>query len=181
MAKKSKILPEDLAAFAQVVQGIKPLTQRKVKLGPTPVKHKRRIVVEEDVPSLYDGSEPRDIVQADDYIAYNQNGVAHKTLRNLHKGQYNVEAILDLHRKTVEEARVLVNQFLQHHHKNGARVVLIVHGKGSLTDAPILKNQINHWLRQASPVIAFCSAAPRHGGNGAVYVLLKSHTEEKFV
>lgn len=181
MAKKSKLSPEDLAAFSQAVEGIKPLAQRKVKLGATPAKHLRRSLIEDDEPSLYDGSEPRDIVQGDDYIAYNQNGVAHKTLRNLRKGQYNVEAQLDLHRKTIEEARELVNRFLQHHYKNGARVVLIVHGKGSMTAAPILKNQVNHWLRHAKPVLAFCSARPRHGGNGAVYVLLKKHTEEKFV
>lgn len=180
MAKKSKLLPEDLAAFSQAVEGTKPLTQRKVKLGASPVKYARRPVAVDDDPSFFDGSDPREIVQPDDYIAFNQNGVAHKTLRNLRKGQYNVEAILDLHRKTVEEARVLVSRFLQHHYNSGARVVLIVHGKGSQNAAPILKNQINHWLRQATPVLAFCSATPRHGGSGAVYVLLKKHTEEKF-
>jgi len=181
MAKKSKISPEDLAAFTQAVQGTKPLTQRKVKLGVRPAKPVRRPADLVDEPSYYDGSEPRDIVQADDYITYNQNGVAHKTLRNLHKGQYNVEAALDLHRITVEEARVLVSRFLQDSLKQKFKVVLIVHGKGSMDAPPILKNHINHWLRQAKPVLAFCSAAPRHGGNGAVYVLLKSQTEEKFV
>ena len=49
-------------------------------------------------------------------------------------------------------------------------MVKIVHGKGS---EAILKTCINGWLRQLPEVLAFCSAPPKDGGNGAVLVLLK--------
>jgi DNA-nicking Smr family endonuclease len=180
MSKKTRLKPEDLEAFTQAVQGIKPLVQRKVKLEPPRKKSKPKQVVSDQPDSFLDGSEPRDTVQANDFIAYNETGVSHKTLRNLKKGQYNIEAVLDLHRKTIEEARAAVDEFLHKCVRHAVKVALIVHGKGRMDSPPILKNQINHWLRQASPVLAFCSAAPRHGGNGAVYVLLRSQKQEKF-
>lgn len=181
MRKKSKPSPDDIKVFEQAVQGIKPLAQRKVRLtNPTPPV-KRNLELSNEAPTLFDGSDPRDFVQADDSIAFNREGVPHKTLRKLSKGQYNVEAVLDLHRQTIEEARLAVNQFIHDCLQKGDRCVLLVHGKGRPGTLPILKNQINHWLRQAPPVLAFCSAIPRHGGQGAVYILLKSMTEEKYV
>ncbi len=179
MSKKSNLTPEDLEAFAQAVQGTKPLAQRKAMLQKPKAKSVRRKRQLDEDGSIFSASDPVDVVQANDYIAFNQNGVAHKSLRNLREGQYNVDAVLDLHRKTVDEAHKLVDRFLQQCLRDGDKVLLIVHGKGKLDSPPILKNQINHWLRQAKPVLAFCSATPRHGGCGAVYVLLKSHLEEK--
>jgi DNA-nicking Smr family endonuclease len=32
---------------------------------------------------------------------------------------------------------------------------------------------VQHWLARWDLVLAFVSAQPRHGGNGAVYVLLR--------
>lgn len=182
MAKKPKSSPQhkDLDAFKQAVQGIKPLTQRKVRLAPRKQAPIRKPVEFEDEPSFFDGGMPRDLVQADEFIEYKCNGVSQKTLRKLGKGQYNVQASLDLHRKTIEEAREAVNRFLHECTQQQIRVALIVHGKGKPDSTPTLKNQLNYWLRQAEPILAFCSAAPRHGGKGAVYVLLRSQTEERY-
>jgi DNA-nicking Smr family endonuclease len=53
--------------------------------------------------------------------------------------------------------------------------VRIIHGKGngSRHRGPVLKQKINHWLRQRDEVLAFCSARPMDGGTGAIYVLLR--------
>src|SRR3990167_3570898 len=114
MAKKPKAQPQhkDLEAFKQAVQGIKPLMQGKVRLTPPKQKPARKPAAIEDEPSFFDGGAPRDFVQADDLIEYKCDGVSQKILRKLGKGQYNVEAVLDLHRKTIEEARIEVNRFL---------------------------------------------------------------------
>jgi DNA-nicking Smr family endonuclease len=54
--------------------------------------------------------------------------------------------------------------------------VRIVHGKGngSPQRLPVLKVKVSHWLQQWDSVLAFCTAHPRNGGTGAVYVLLKA-------
>jgi DNA-nicking Smr family endonuclease len=58
--------------------------------------------------------------------------------------------------------------------------VHIIHGKGyrSVDSHPVLKNDLNLWLRQHKDVQAFCSAPPKSGGTGAVFVLLR--LSEKF-
>jgi DNA-nicking Smr family endonuclease len=55
--------------------------------------------------------------------------------------------------------------------------VRIIHGKGhgSHQKRPVLKQYVNHWLRQRDEVLAFCSARQVDGGTGAVYVLLKRY------
>ena len=97
-----------------------------------------------------------------------------KILRKLSKGQYTIEAKLDLHGMTVAQARAAVTEFIGFHHQHGERVLLIIHGKGYQGRMPKLKNALNQWLRQAAPVLAFCSAMPGDGNRGAVYVLLSS-------
>jgi DNA-nicking Smr family endonuclease len=174
MPKKTVITDEDINLFERAVQGTKPLAQGKVCIGPPKLKYAKKQPTFEDKPSFFDGGEPRDLIQDDDYIIYKLDGVPNKTLRKLSKGQYNVEAVLDLHRKTIEEARHAITQFLHECLNRGIRTVIIVHGKGKPGSAPVLKNKVNHWLRQVESVLAFCSAMPRHGGNGAVYVLLKN-------
>ena len=78
-----------------------------------------------------------------------------------------------MHRKTVDEARESLSHFLITCKTKGIRHVLIIHGKGRGAGKPILKNKLNHWLRQTEQVLAFCSAAPKDGKSGAVYVLLR--------
>lgn len=179
MVKKTKISQEDLAAFHKAVEGTKPLVQKKIRLKPASTKRKpvtRRIFHEDE----FNFSEAHDLdpVYGEEYIAHKQSGVSNKTLRKLRKGQYNVDAILDLHGMSVEEAQTAVNHFLKQCLHEGIRIVLIIHGKGRHNQMPILKNKLNHWLREINVVLAFCSAAPLHGSRGAIYVMLKRTTEE---
>ena len=77
---------------------------------------------------------------------------------------------VDIHGSSIDDAREAVTTLLSQAKQNGENVVKIVHGKG--TDA-VLKTCVNGWLRQIPEVLAFCSAPPKDGGNGAVLVLLK--------
>ncbi len=82
-----------------------------------------------------------------------------------------------MHRMSVAIARRELFSFVEEAQSLGLRTVLLVHGKGeSKADrekSSILKACTNHWLPQLSAVQAFHSAQPRHGGTGAVYVLLQ--------
>lgn len=180
MPKKTNITLEDLDAFYQAVKGTKPLPQNKIRLNPTPpAKPIKRQAVTYQEPLLFTDSTYHEPVPGDAFIAYHQTGISNKILRKLRKGQYNVDAKLDLHGMTVEEARLAVNEFLQLCLNQGMRVVLIIHGKGHHSRAPILKNKLNHWLREINMVLAFCSAATTHGSRGAIYILLKRTREER--
>ena len=178
MPKKTKIDQSDIDAFQEAVKGTKPLTQKKIRLTPP---HKKTILTNpsssnEKTHFYFRESDTVDTVGSEAFIVYKQEGISNKTLRKLRKGQYNVEALLDLHGMTVEEAKAAIDHFLHECLSAQLRVVLIIHGKGQHKQVPVLKNKINHWLRDLEVVLAFCSAAPMHGSRGAIYVLLKRNT-----
>lgn len=179
MAKKTKISQEDLDAFHEAVKDAKPLSQNKIRLkSPQPVRKRKAIDDLEWEPLNLSEAQDLGQVRGEEFIGYKQAAISNKTLRKLRKGQYNVDAMLDLHGMSVEEAKSAVESFLQQCLQRSIRVALIIHGKGRHTEMPILKNKLNHWLRDIHLVLAFCSAAPSHGNRGAIYVLLKRNTEE---
>jgi len=120
-------------------------------------------------------------VKPDEIIEFKLDGVQPGVYKKLRQGKYGFDDHLDLHRKTVAEAREAVYQLLRHSARNHYRCLLITHGKGLRSDPPArLKSYVNRWLRQVDLVIAFHSAQPQHGGTGSVYVLLrKSEQSEK--
>lgn len=109
-----------------------------------------------------------------EYLEWKKVGVQNAVFDRLRRGDYAIEASLDLHRKTVKEARTLVFNFLQLASAKNQRTLLISPGKGEFSKTPgRLKSYVAHWLEQHPEVIAFCSAQKQHGGVGAVYVMVR--------
>lgn len=116
-----------------------------------------------------------------DHISYKQDGVQEGVFKNLRLGKYKIDFVLNLQQKKFEQARSLLFQQILDSHKNAHRTLLIKHGLGlhSLPFTAFLKSYTNKWLRQMPEVIAFYTAQPKHGGNSAVYVLIKKNQQEK--
>jgi DNA-nicking Smr family endonuclease len=116
-------------------------------------------------------------------LEFKRPGIQNGVYRKLKQGRYEAEARLDLHRMTVQRARREVFEFVEESSAHGLRSVMLVHGKGETRTqtraSGVLKACVNHWLRELDKVQAFHSAQPRHGGTGAVYVLLKKSEEKK--
>lgn len=113
-------------------------------------------------------------------LEWKKVGVQHAVFNKLRKGGYKIESSLDLHGKTVKEARELVFGFVKQAGARNWRSLLIAHGKGELSKTPgRLKSYLAAWLEQHEEVIAYCSAERRHGGVGAVYVLVRKSQESK--
>lgn len=110
-----------------------------------------------------------------DIIEFVRPGVQHGVFSKLRRGQYEVEASLDLHRNTVEQARVELWGFLDQCSSLGLRTVMVLHGKGDRNpqQPATIKSYTAKWLMDIDTVLAYHSAQPRHGGAGALYVLLK--------
>jgi len=89
-------------------------------------------------------------------LAWKQDGVQQGVFDKLRKGEYPVEAQLDLHHKTVKEARVALWSFLQEAQEKGYRCVNIAHGRGERSPTPArLKSFVLHWLTGLPLAIAF--------------------------
>jgi len=162
--------------FAAAMQGVKRIIQKKTISPEAPPKKtfKTTLIFKESEPPLFFSDyEKLDSVGSEDKLDFFRPGIQHKMIRNLRKGQYNAEAVLDLHGKTIEEAREILSHFLLNCQRKGIRHVMIIHGKGRSHSKPIIKNKLNHWLRQTEYVLAFCSATAQDGGTGALYILLR--------
>lgn len=104
-------------------------------------------------------------------------GVDRRTWLRLKRGQVTIEARLDLHGQTQEQAHRRLGQFLASTAQRGARCVLVVTGKG-LASGGVLRHMVPRWLNEGGNrerVLAFSSAQLRDGGDGALYVLLRRH------
>lgn len=101
-------------------------------------------------------------------------GIQKRVLRRLRRGQYAMQAELDLHGLSRAEAGRELPAFLADCRSRGLTGVRIIHGKGrrSANEGPVLKPAVAAWLRRRADVLAFCSARPVDGGSGALYVLL---------
>ena len=97
------------------------------------------------------------------------------TRARLRKGQWAVQAQIDLHGLRTDEARQTLGRFVHDCHALGLRCVRVVHGKGlgSPGKTPVLKDKTRRWLVQKSEVVAFVQSPPSHGGAGALLVLLQ--------
>lgn len=104
--------------------------------------------------------------------------------RQLKKGTLQVEATLDLHGFTQEEAFKALFRFINLCQLKGKRFLLIITGKGknlhrqSIDEARpgILKEKVPQWLQQGHfrpNVISISGATRAHGGSGAYYVRLR--------
>lgn len=97
------------------------------------------------------------------------------------RGQMTIEAKIDLHGLTQREAHDALVAFLGAARRQDRRCLLVVTGKGSTTSrAGILKAMVPRWLNEPElrrMVLAIAPAAPRHGGEGALYVLLRRQRE----
>jgi len=93
----------------------------------------------------------------------------------LRRGHWSVQAELDLHGLTTDEAHDALSDFIVAARARHQRCVRVIHGKGLTSPGkePVLKGKVRRWLAHWDEVLAYAEA-PRHaGGGGAVLVLLK--------
>lgn len=108
-----------------------------------------------------------------------------KAFRSLKRGRLKPEARIDLHGMTLAEAHPALTRFILGHYAAGARLVLVITGKGGDKTASgeimperrgVLRRQVPHWLAQAPVaqcVLQVSEASRKHGGAGAFYVYLR--------
>lgn len=169
---------EESNLFRQSMNDVKPLsTEQHVihtgKQKPRPIK--KNFIQKQNEP-LTD-FQSLVTVQSDDMLFYAQQGLQDKTIRRLKKGTIAIDERVDLHGLNKQDAQQLLHEFLSFHLEERNRCILVIHGKGmgSSSAMPALKNLVFNMLTNDPAVLAFSSAQPKHGGTGAVYVLLKKH------
>ena len=105
-----------------------------------------------------------------------------RTKRRLVRGSVPIDERLDLHGMTQEAAHSALRHFLVNARARGARIVLVITGKGrggmaaEVHERGVLRRSVPHWLADPSLrpiVLGFEEAHLAHGGAGAIYVRLR--------
>ncbi|HYP35195.1 MAG TPA: Smr/MutS family protein [Stellaceae bacterium] len=110
------------------------------------------------------------------------SGVDRASAERLKRGLYPIEACLDLHGRTQAEAHHALAAFVHSSSEAGRRCVLVITGRGLGPSGPgVLKSAVPRWLEEVGlrrRILAIAPAQPRHGGAGALYLLLRRRRVE---
>jgi DNA-nicking Smr family endonuclease len=103
-------------------------------------------------------------------------GLDRRSAHRFRRGQMAIDARLDLHGMTQDEAHRALTRFILRGYETGRRAVLIVTGKGTREGGGVLRQAVPRWLAEPgcrAVILAVSEAQPQHGGGGALYVLLR--------
>ena len=171
----------DLAQVFADVRKLAPSIRTKHSLpGPAPIP-RQRIADAEDAlaASKYGAEREPDAWEAGQEHEAGQTflrrGLGSDILAKLRRGHWSVQAEIDLHGHTTDEAHDALSDFLVDAVQRRYRCVRVVHGKGltSPNREPVLKGKVRSWLSHWDEVLAYSEAPPNHGGGGAVLILLR--------
>ena len=184
---------DDDRFFVQAMRGVKPLAEaergrRASPLGAPPAAPPRR-----RAPLRNDDADAE--AELAELVSGNDRGgarggrgterapeVDRRLARHLRDGDYPIEARLDLHGHSRDEAVAALERFVMQSLALARRCVLVIHGRGlnSGDAGPVLGEAVQRVLtagRVAPAILAFTHAGPAQGGDGATLVLLRKQRE----
>ena len=197
--RRGQLPPEDLELWGRVVQTTRPLhsdqSLRRARVDLTasdPPKHgPPKHAASRFASGSFRPSPPPSRATAQDlapplpeHLAQKPVTMDKRKFQRMARGKIEPDARIDLHGMTLAQAHAALNGFILRAHASGARLVLVITGKGKSVadDGPIprrpgaLKQDVPKWLRMAplgAVVLELREAHPRHGGSGAYYVYLR--------
>jgi DNA-nicking Smr family endonuclease len=107
-------------------------------------------------------------------------GIDRANAERLKRGKRKIEARLDLHGMTQDEAHRVLLGFLRAARTDGKRCVLVITGRGNFGGG-VLKAAVPRWFAEAEfrqHLLAIATAQPRDGGAGALYVMLRRNATD---
>jgi DNA-nicking Smr family endonuclease len=180
MGRKRTPTGEELELWEKVIETVNPLAPRPPKPEVKPIKAaeppkagKRKALV---APPVFIPSPPAPPKQP--ALA----PLDRRTRSRVSRGSVAIDRRIDLHGMTQVAAERRLERFLRDAQEEGAKIVLVITGKGKASDDErreergVLRRMVPQWLGAASlrpVVIGFEESARNHGGSGALYVRIR--------
>lgn len=180
---KSPIAGEDADLWRRVAEGVTPLSKRPPPKPPAKAKELPALPAKKPPRRPAPVAAPLPPAPPLRELAHGAlDGLDRRTGQRLKRGRLPIEARLDLHGRTQEEAHRALAAFIEGAHAAGRRCVLVVTGKGLRPDGSVgvLRRNVPRWLNQPSlrqKIVAFDHATAKDGGEGALYILLKKRPQ----
>jgi len=194
-AKPDSPAEQDETAFFRAMSGVRPIDREKAggrdvrpvtapPASPPPPEENGDEKALTALRDLIDGRVEFTLEYSDEYVQGFVSDLDPKIYRQLRTGQFSPEAHLDLHGLNTEQALFSLLHFVREHYLAGKRCLLVIPGRGSNSPGgvAVLKEELQSWLTRdplKRVVLAFATALPRHGGTGALYVLLRKFKKTK--
>ncbi len=193
-SEKSGLKDEDRALWQHMTRDAKPLAKRepppaRPDAPPAKAEPEAKPEAKKETKPARALPRPRPVIpvqRAEPALEHGRAaGVDRRRTERLRRGRLPVEARLDLHGYTQGQAHSALDHFLGEAQARGQRCVLVITGKGTTTGAAtgtttesggVLRAQVPRWLNEPANrarVLAFDYAQPKHGGLGAIYVLMR--------
>ncbi len=179
-----KLTIEEAALWARVARTVAPIAGRApppviedtpTKPPPAPITPPRRRIKSTPPPPPVTAP-PR----APERAVLDRHGLDAGWDRKLSRGMVSPDFTLDLHGATLDAAYSRLDHGLMLALVQGARLVLLITGRDRPSDdrrsRGAIRRKFMDWLASgshASRIAAIRPAHPRHGGAGAVYIVLK--------
>jgi DNA-nicking Smr family endonuclease len=180
---------DDEFFFRRLMAGVVPLDEdQRGRIGSAPKLPKRVAPAapaqdpdqeaRDHLMNLVEGGARFEVIDDGKRLEGRRLDLVESTFKRLRRGEFPIDARLDLHGRRADEARDVLERFLREKRQRRDRVVLVIHGRGEHSPAGIgvLRGEIAAWLSQgraSQHVAAFATAHDDEGGEGALYVLLR--------
>jgi len=170
---------EDALLFRQAAGQVKHLQQDKVQLRPATAM-KAAIKLSSDnstkqrAASFFFSDQYQTPLPDTGPVRYLREGTPSQCLKQLRKGHFAPELILDLHGLTREQSKQELAALLDTAEREHILCVSVMHGYGE----GVLKHALPHYLSQHPSVLAFHQAPLEYGGNAALLVLVGTVVNE---
>lgn len=164
---------EDWQALKESVRPLHPRMLKKEKASPLPAK----LTPKKAIPKTVSMPPKPVATPVAPLAAGNFDNIDKRTADKVRRGEYPIDATIDLHGMQQTGAFLALEQALLRAARAEQRLLLVITGKGLRSGSGgVLKAALPGWLESPSirpHLLTFCKAAPKHGGSGAFYVLLK--------
>ena len=175
--------PRDEQLLQEALRDVRPLGGPRHAPPPSKRGPNRAVVTEDaevlaELSDLIAGQREFDITETEEYVEGARAGLDPRLIVRLRRGEFPVQAHLDLHGMTQPDSKEALTQFIQESVRKSLRTVLVVPGRGlgSPGGRPVLKHAVVQWLSHGTLsgyVLGFVTARACDGGTGALYVLLR--------
>jgi DNA-nicking Smr family endonuclease len=113
-----------------------------------------------------------------------QPGMDKRNQQRMRQGKLALDARTDLHGMTRVQAHRVLAGFIEESWLADRRMVLVITGKGLRPDGTtgVLRTAVPRWLNESpnrERILGFSYAAPKDGGEGALYVRLKKSSKKR--
>lgn len=180
MSRDTNLSEQDLALFKNALNTTDGVTvqikQDKIHPTPAPGKHLSQQMAKQKSQlrkqrqaSFYFSDEFVPDLPSQGPLSYVREGQSSFLAKQLRRGDYYPDLILDLHGYNKENAKLELAELIDECRKKHVQCALVVHGKGEY----ILKKKVPHWLVQHPLIVAFHEAPMEYGGKGALVVLIE--------